>query len=134
MKPTYKGTLHNIVLAPTEGTVAPLAERANRPSLTEHGVARRDLERYYWIISQLYSRYSTSITDTVEIEVKGKELKMLERMIREGKTATADDLRLLWAEVAESGDAELAVRLRDMEPCELVKLVDYVERGLIEKE
>ena len=123
MKPTYSGTLHNIVMAPTESTVVPLVARANRSKgLTEHGVAKRDLERLYWILG------------TDKVFVAKSDRVMLERMVREGKTATADDLRLLWAEVAGAGDAELAVRLRDMEPCELVKIVDYVEREIIEKE
>ncbi len=107
---TYESEVTNVCFRPGE-LLPRLRERADRPYLTEHQVAVRDLERYYMLISA-----------NPPPEVTDDERKVLRKAIKR------NDLALLWAEVADLGATDLALRIRRMDPLALVTLADSVER------
>ena len=117
----YKGNLHNICFR--AGTlIGQLTARTKRPALTEHAVARRDLERYY------------SLLDPTDIMISKSGLETLKRIVETGKTNNLDKIRLLSAEAEEAGDTALATKLGNMTPFELITLVDAVERLVVGQE
>jgi len=115
----YKGSLDNIVFRPA-ALIDPISERTSRTAgLTEHAVARRDLERYYYAL------------DTSSVKLDEAELELLERVVEEGDYGNLDKLKLLYTEVADAGDVDLAMRIQKMSPVELVNLIDALERIVI---
>jgi len=110
------------------GALTPaLTERADEGK-TLASVARRDLERYYWIIGEEAERLGLS----------EDELGLV-RDVCSGTVWSGSSYRLIWAEVADAladGVAEkwdvdgeaLVAKLRTLSPAACMALVDDVER------
>ena len=116
----FRGSLDNIIFRP--GTlVGQLTARTKRPGLTEHAVARRDLERYY------------SLLDPTDIVISKSGLETLKHLVEKGQTSNLDKIRLLSTEAEKAGDISLATKLENMTPFELITLVDATEKLIIDK-
>lgn len=116
----YRGDLDNVVFRPGN-LVGQLTARTNRPALTEHAVAKRDLERYY------------SLLDPTDIMISKSGLETLKLIVQRVQTINLDKIRLLSAEAEEAGDTALATKLENMTPFELITLIDATEKLIIDK-
>ena len=90
----YKGNLVNINFRPTNDLDRELVSRSCRPKLTEHQVAKRDLERYYYVLNVMDNPLDEDQTAAVAAAL-----------------AKGNRISLLWAEVADLGHTALALEL-----------------------
>jgi hypothetical protein len=118
----YTDKVVNVNFRPTDELVESLACRSARPKVTEHSVARRDLERFYWAVEN----------DTHKFTLE--EAMAVSTVIRSGMINDTSDLALVWAYVADNGEIDVALKLRKADPWYIVRLVDMVERKLLERE
>lgn len=126
----YKPDPQNLVFR-AGAVLEPLVKaRTDRGAdMTEHAVAKRDLERYYAIL-----------TDTHKLTFTPEEAALMEYILEQGEPV---NYRILWAEVAEADKRfglsyrfkadglALAKRIRDLHTAELWATLDALERSQI---
>jgi len=108
-----------------EGLRVPLAARADRDKgLTEHGVAKRDLARYYAVI-----------VDSMP-EMSAVEAGVIVDVLKDSPMG-ADNYQYLWAEIADIRWSEerwkvdavaLAEKVKNWSAAEVMAVIDAAER------
>jgi hypothetical protein len=91
-----------------------LKTRADRPKLSEHQVAKRDLGRYYEAIPR------------TEIPITETEMEAVFKVMADTKPA----FHMLWAELADAGHIKLALKIKKLDAWHLISLVDTLERRM----